>query len=296
MNKELSKLTTIVIVTINGNISYEVIDRIYEKYEIIIIENNSDNDFKKNLEINYPKIKIILTDTNVGFGAANNIGVKKTKTPFVLFLGPDVDISLKNIEILEESVNKIKDFSILTPSSNGFNQILKTQLDKFDKDLTIKNLDGDICEIPWVPEWCMYCRISDLKKIDYFDENYFLYYEGLDLCKRLKRIGKKFYLINNNIVEHFFHGTSKNLDKKKTINHWKLRDWHYFWSSFYYHQKYYGYFRSLIIHLSKYFRFLIKKYIYLLTRNEKGYIVNKSKSDGILSSMLLKKSDYRVDL
>ena len=73
--------------------------------------------------MNYPKIKIILTDTNVGFGAANNIGVKKTKTPFVLFLGPDVDISLKNIEILEESVNKIKDFSILTPSSNGFNQI-----------------------------------------------------------------------------------------------------------------------------------------------------------------------------
>ena len=42
MNKELSKLTTIVIVTINGNISYEVIDRIYDKYKIIIIENNLD--------------------------------------------------------------------------------------------------------------------------------------------------------------------------------------------------------------------------------------------------------------
>ena len=297
MNKELSKLTTIVIVTINGNISYEVIDRIYDKYKIIIIENNLDYNFKKKVNDKYPDIEIIIPNENVGFGAGNNIGIKKTLTPYVLLLGPDVSINLENIVSLEYYAQKLENFSILTPNSNGFYDLLLTSLDRLDKNFKAKiNTDNEISEIPWVPEWCMYCNVLDLKNIDFFDESFFLYFEGLDLCKRLKKAGKNFYLINNNMITHHFHGTSSNLEDKKTKNHWKLRNWHFYWSSFYYHKKNYSYIKSVFVHLSKFLRFFIKQYYYLLTGNKNGYIYTKSKSDGILSAFLKRKSSYRTDL
>ena len=82
MNKELSKLTTIVIVTINGKILIDVLKKLQKKYKIIIVENNNDKNFKKSIEENYPNIEVILPEKNLGFGAGNNIGLKKVTTPY----------------------------------------------------------------------------------------------------------------------------------------------------------------------------------------------------------------------
>ena len=43
----LSKLTTIIIVTINGKVSFAMINKLQKSYKIIIVENNNDSDFKK---------------------------------------------------------------------------------------------------------------------------------------------------------------------------------------------------------------------------------------------------------
>ena len=294
---KLSKLITIVIVTINGKISHKVIKKIYKLYNIIIVENNNDKLFKKNFLSKYKKINILLSKKNLGFGGGNNYALKKVKTPYVLFLGPDVDISLKNIKDLESQIKKIKNFSIIAPNSNHFIQTVNTQLDKITKNELVKiNKKNHITEIPWVPEWCMLCNVKDLKKVGFFDENFFLFFEGLDLCKRLKKIDKKFFLINNINIIHHFHGTSSNINLEKSLNHSKLRLWHYNWSSFYYHSKHYGYFTSLSIHFSKYLRFTLRKYISFLSGNKKEYFLNHSRTSGLLSRIMNKDSFYRVKL
>tara|TARA_B100001057_G_scaffold119101_1_gene117758 strand:- start:1234 stop:2118 length:885 start_codon:yes stop_codon:yes gene_type:complete len=292
----LSKLTTIIIVTINGKVSFTMINKLQKSYKIIIVENNNDRDFKKKILSKFKNISVLLPKKNLGFAGGNNMALKKVKTPFVLLLNPDVKISIKNIMNLELYSRKFNNFSILAPNSNHFIETINTNLDKGITFQTYKKDKGKITEIPWVPGWCMYCRMSDIKKVNFFDERYFLYFEEADLCKRLKKKNKKFFLINENKIFHQFQGLSKNLSNDDSINHLRLRLWHYHWSSFYYHKKHYGYLKSFLLHISKFLRFSLLKYSYMLVGNTRSYKVSKAKADGLFHQILNKDSSFRIDL
>ena len=275
----------------------KTIKNLHEKYRIIIIENNNDLILKKNLNKKFKNIDIFISKKNLGFGGGNNFGLKKVKTPYVLILNPDVEISKKSVEMFEKFSKKIKDFSILTASIKDFKKMMNSKFDKVNQDQAYIKINNKISKLSWVPEWCMFCRLKDLKNINYFDENYFLYFEGLDLCKRLRDMGKIFYLIKQIKIKHLFAGTARNLKKQKELSHWKLRFWHFYWSSFYYHKKHYGYLKSFLIHISKLIRFFIKmNYLYFVNNNDYDYITTKAKFYGILCQILNKKSYFRINL
>tara|TARA_B100000900_G_scaffold406966_1_gene418872 strand:- start:92 stop:988 length:897 start_codon:yes stop_codon:yes gene_type:complete len=293
---KISRKTTILIVTINGYVSTKTIKNLCNNYKIIIIENNKNFVLKKKLK-KFKNVNVFFTKYNLGFGGGNNFGLKKIKTPYVLLLGPDAEISKKSVDLFEKFSQEIRDSSILTAPIKDFEKMMDSKLDKGDKEEACIRINNKISKLSWVPEWCMYCSLKDLKKVNYFDENYFLYFEGLDLCKRLKKIGKNFYLIKQIRIKHFFAGTSENLNESKKLSHWKLRFWHFYWSSFYFHKKHYGYFRSFQIHLSKFLRFFVKKnYLYLRGKKNYDYVTTKAKFDGILSQILGKKSYFRINL
>ena len=292
----ISKETTIIIVTIRGKISTDSLKSLYKKYRIIIIENTNNNVFKKKIKSKFSNIEVYLSKKNLGFGKANNLGIKKVKTPNTLLINPDVEIRYKDVVKLEKYAKKIKDFSILTVASNGIKQIMNAKLDKGDSSFQIfLNNHKKIQKIPWIPGWCMYCKTDDLNQIKGFDENYYLYFEELDLCKRLKKLGKSFYLINDVKVFHEYHGTADGLSNAMKKKYWYFRMWHYYWSSFYYHRKHYGYFKALKFHFSKLVRFFIIKNYYIFI-NKDNTPIEQAKYEGILSSMSNKKSDLRLKL
>ena len=275
----------------------KTIKNLYQNYKIIIVENNKDFTFKKKLEKKFKKINIFVSKKNSGFGGGHNFGFKKIKTPNVLILNPDVEISKKSVQMFEKYSKKLKNFSILTALTKDFYKMMDNRLDKIDKSPSYVQINKDYSKLSWVPEWCMFCKLKDLKKINYFDENFFLYFEGMDLCKRLRDKGKLFYLIKSIKIKHLFAGTARGLDKEKELSHWKLRFWHFYWSSFYFHRKHYGYFNSFKIHLGKLLRFFIKKnYLYFLNNKDYNYLTTKAKFDGILNQMLNKKSYLRINL
>lgn len=293
---KISKQTTILIVTINGYVSMKTIKSLYKNYRIVIVENNNNFVLKEQFK-KIKNVDVLVSKQNLGFGGGNNFGLKKIKTPYVLIINPDVEISKESVEKFEKFSKRIKEFSILTASTIDFNKMMNNNLDKVNKDPTFIDLDSNITKLSWVPEWCMFCRIKDLKKINYFDENYFLYFEGLDLCKRLKDKGKFFYLIRSIKIKHLFAGTAKNLNVSKELAHWELRFWHFYWSSFYYHKKHYGYLKSFLIHIGKLMRFFVKmNYLSFININGYNYITTKAKFKGILSQMFNKKSYFRIDL
>ena len=108
----LSKLTTIVIVTINGKVLKNVIKKLSSFYKIIIIENNNNKELKKKLFDSSKSIEVIVSKKNLGFAGGNNLALKKVKTPYALILNPDVKINNKNIKKLESHAKKIDNFSI----------------------------------------------------------------------------------------------------------------------------------------------------------------------------------------
>ena len=72
-----------------------------KKFKIVIVDNSKS---KKTFDLvkDFPNINYIQTDKNIGYGQANNLGVKKAKTPFVMILNPDILINSEAIKILHE--------------------------------------------------------------------------------------------------------------------------------------------------------------------------------------------------
>ena len=85
-----SKDLTIVIVTFKseGKI-FNCLNTIPDNININIIENSNNKNFKKDIESKYPNVECILTGNNIGYAAANNIGLNNVKSKYALVLNPD---------------------------------------------------------------------------------------------------------------------------------------------------------------------------------------------------------------
>ena len=151
-------------------------------------------------------------------------------------------------------------------------------------------MDKDIKEVQNVKGFAMFLNMKNFKEIGFFDENFFFYFEEIDLCKRLRNNNIKIFIDPSIEVNHL-GGTSHNEELNKPME--LSRNWHWMWSSFYYHKKHFGYMSGLIKILPKLLSSVIKFIIHL-------FIFKKFKSDvykyrvlGIINSVLLKKSWYR---
>ena len=135
----------------------------------------------------------------------------------------------------------------------------------------------------------MFLNMSKFLNIGFFDENFFLYLEEIDLCKRTKKANEKIY-IDENIKIFHYGGKSVNQAFSHEIE--LTRNWHWMWSFFYFNKKHYNFFYALILIMPKLFSAILKSFIY---RNKKKEIYRKRLS-GMFSSIAGKTSWYRSTL
>ncbi len=132
-------------------------------------------------------------------------------------------------------------------------------------------------------------RLKKLSNFSFFDENFFLYLENDDICKRLNNIQENIYIVPKSKINHLGGGA---VDPKYKDEIELLRNWHWMWSKFYYNKKHYGYFNA-----SKVFGNLvsakIKFFYYLIFFNNHKRKIYKMRVLGLINSMLGKKSFYR---
>ena len=83
---------TVVIVTYKTNeqILDQCIKSILGKAKILVVENSTNQEFKLSYEEKYPNLEVVLTGSNLGYGAGNNKGISLVKTKYVLISNPDV--------------------------------------------------------------------------------------------------------------------------------------------------------------------------------------------------------------
>jgi N-acetylglucosaminyl-diphospho-decaprenol L-rhamnosyltransferase len=284
--------TTLVIVTYKCPIIKKCIKYLTRYFKIIIVENSNNIKFKNRLEKFNKNISVILTGENLGYAKSANLGLKKIKSKFGLLINPDVLVNYKTIHKIEVIADQIKNFSILVPLYNGFLDYLHTKIDRLDNqkntDLIKKNIyKKKIIKIKFTPGFFMFFDMKTLRKVNYFDENFFLYFEDTDLCKKFNILQKKIYLLSNLRIKHYY---GKSQHKKLTNMLWLVRNWHFYWSSYYYHKKYYGIRISLILHFSKLMRFLLSAIYFFIIRNNTKYLMNKSRFLGLLNSIILRSS------
>jgi N-acetylglucosaminyl-diphospho-decaprenol L-rhamnosyltransferase len=276
-----SKDLTIVITTYRSEEKIEnCLNSIDSDIKVIIVENSNNINFKNKIEKKFQNVDCILTNDNFGYGKANNIGLKKVLTKYSLILNPDTILQKETINNFFIFLKKDIDFALLGPSQN----------EKPIKLETHKCKSLNLFEVSSIKGFAMFLNMSKFTDIGFFDENFFLYLEEIDLCKRAKKIKENVYIDEN--IKIFHHG-GKSVSQSLSYKTELVRNWHWMWSLFYYNKKHFNYFYALILVLPKFFSALFKSFFYKFIFNSKKSKIYTARLYGLLNSIIGKPSSYR---
>ena len=276
-NKDL----TIIITTFKSEDNIEkCLNSIDPSVKVIVVENSSNNIFKRNIENKFSNVDCILTSDNLGYGRANNIGLNKVETNYSLILNPDTVLSNDTLSNFFTIVSENKDFSIIGPVQS------KTEFH-------LKNNNSKLLKTDKVEGFAMFLNMKKFINIGFFDENFFLYLEEIDLCKRVKNRNGEIYIAPNIKI---FHMGAKSVNKIFSRQIELTRNWHWMWSLFYFNKKHSNYFNALILVMPTLFSSIFKILFYSLLHETKKKEIYSQRLSGLINSILGKASWYRPTL
>ena len=280
---------TIVIVTIKSDdVIHNCINSINKDVSIIVVENSNNSRFKDELEGKYKNVKCLIAKKNLGMGAGNNIGIKKAKTDYVFIVNPDVTLEPNTLEELFSASEKIEDFAILSPISSN----LKFPNYGVENKKEIENNKTPF-KVDYVDGFAMILNKKKFNDDNFFDENFFLYLENNDLCKRIKKKGESIFIAPDAKVNHA-GGKTVNIQFSQEIE--LTRNWHWIWSKFYYNKKHYGKIKAVRECLGSYISAVLKFIFYLIINNKLKKNIYFNRAAGFYNALLGKPSWYRPNL
>ena len=275
----MSEDLTVIITTFKSDLKIEnCLNSINSQIKVIIIENSKSESFKENIEKKYKNVECILPEENLGYSKANNLGLSKVKTKYALILNPDTVLDPEAINNFFKFTKNYEDFAIVGPNQN---------------EQIKNNLKETPFEVNRIKGYAMFLNLSKFSNIGFFDENFFLYLEEIDLCKRVKQIKEKIY-VNPNIQVLHLGGASvdSKLSEEVELN----RNWHWMWSRFYFNKKHSNYFFALISAIPILFYSILKILIYLVIFKKKKKKIYLMRLSGLINSIMGKSSWYRIKL
>ena len=274
-----SKELTIVIVTFKSDEKIiNCLKSISNNTPVIVVENSDNKDFKTKVENIFTNVNCILVGENKGYSTANNIGLKSVKTKYALVLNPDTILDKDAIKNFFTTKEQVKDFWLIGPANN--------QIVNFNEN------DSNLKEVNNLKGFAIFLNLSKFNQ-DYFDENFFLFFEEIDLCRRVKKNKGKIYLDKQIYIKH--DGAS-SVNKTNKLDLEKTRNWHWMWSTFYYQKKYKGFLLALIIISPKLFSAIFKTLFYFIIINNKKREIYFCRLSGLLNSIIGKKAWYRPSI
>ena len=206
--------------------------------------------------------------------------LKKTKTKYALILNPDATLEELTLKNFLETAKLLPDFAIIGPYIQEKKNIkIQNRLKNFSP-ISVTNVKG----------FAMFLNLSEFKNVGFFDENFFIYFEEIDLCKRLINNKKKIYLDPSIKINHFggqSHNNSVNAEMELS------RNWHWMWSTFNYHKKYKGFIISFFLVSPKFFSAILRIIFYTFTFNNEKKKIYYQRFSGLLNGILGNSSWYR---
>lgn len=283
MNRNISKKITIILIAYKSEkLINDFVKKIPNTVKVIIIENSNNLLIKRKIEKKYKNIKVYIKK-NEGVSASINYAAKKIKTEFFLQISPDIKFDYKDLNKFIRAAKKLDNkFSALGPRFLNVNKKSHKQIDKNLKIGSINSIHGSF----------MFINKKKFNEIGGFDNNFFLYFEETDYCKRASSRGLKAYQINEIKVKT--EGRSvliKNKREKKKLNN--ILIWHFIWSKYYFTKKNYGLILSLLIFLPIMIRIILRVVFYQIINKKESIERYKYRLSGLTNSIMGKNSSLR---
>ncbi len=193
------------------------------KYEIIVVDNNSDDNFEQRLYDRFKslQIKCLPLDRNLGFGLANNEGSKIACGRNLLFLNPDTILLNNAIKLLSDyidshvsvgvcggnlydiNMNPTNSFDKHYPSLKTvcYNSLLGTPIKKSIKNRIFNNTK-DAMSVAYISGADMMMPKKLFDRLGGFSSDFFMYYEETDLCFRVQKAGYDIKSIPTAKIQH----------------------------------------------------------------------------------------------
>lgn len=203
--------------------------------EVFAVDNASRDDSVEMVRNEFPQVRLIANELNMGFAAANNQAYAEAKGDYVVLLNPDAlllsDSLDRAVSFMEEHPNCalcggkiVNPDGTLEPSARRFDTPfykflrLSGLIEKIPglKDNDYSDFAHDTpLKVDWVPGTFTCYRRSVLDELGFFDERFYLYSEELDLCLRVNRAGLDVYFIPDAAVTHIGGACSKTRDDEE---------------------------------------------------------------------------------
>lgn len=228
------KLVSIITVNFNQpSVTESLIESIYrqENYsplEIIVVDNGSTANPVPKWEKEYKGIRFIRSEKNLGFAGGNNLGIRQAKGDYLFLVNNDTEFTENLVGRLVAEMEANPEIGMLSPRINYFDQPDMIQYAGYTPMNYYTARNGCIGQFEtdrgqytsvkgptaYAHGAAMMVRREALEKAGLMAENYFLYYEELDWCERIKRAG---FSINVFLEPLIYHKESVSVGKKTAL-------------------------------------------------------------------------------
>jgi GT2 family glycosyltransferase len=212
------------------------------------IQNLATQFFEKETQVVW---EYIYNAENTGYGAGNNLAIARTQSQYHLIMNPDVFVEKDTLLYASQYMEMHPEVALLAPdvySESGERQFLckknptlfdmclrnfapafvqdiwRTRMQQFE--MRDKNYEEEMYDVPFMTGCFMYMRTEVLKKLQGFDEDFFLYFEDADLSRRVLQISHSAYVPKVKIVHQWARDSRKKfsmlwLSVKSGMLYWK---------------------------------------------------------------------------
>jgi GT2 family glycosyltransferase len=194
------------------------IDQHYPKanIEIILVDNGSDTDNAELFKAAFPGLLYIRSAENLGFAGGNNLGVKQASGTYLFFVNNDTEFTPGLLGELCGTLDNNPLIGVISPQINYFDDQSVVQYAGFTtmnyytcRNHCIGQFETDrgqyrnrTCKTGYAHGAAMMVRREAMDKAGLMAENFFLYYEEMDWCDRIKRAGFEIWVNTNATIYH----------------------------------------------------------------------------------------------
>ena len=198
LNYNTADLTVNCINSINDQYKKELEE---EKFEIVVVDNNSiDDSLEKLQKMKVKNLRIVKSDENLGFSKGCNLGAKNAEGENFLFLNSDTEIKdqgfNKMVSFLKENEKigilggKLKNIDGTNQLSAGkFYNVFYLFLMLIGSNKLLRESPDEIKRVNWVSGASLMIKKTLFQKLEGFDKEIFMYVEDMELCYRALKKG-----------------------------------------------------------------------------------------------------------
>ncbi len=182
------------------------------RHEVVVVDNASTDDTVDAIRTRWPAVRIVEIGDNIGFGAANNVGIRSTRSELILILNGDTVVPPGAIDRLVMELESHPDVAAIGPRiidlegrpELSFGPMIGPFAEMAQRRLVrglarrdsaaserVEQMTRARRDVDWISGACMLVRRRDAEAAGLFDERYFLYFEDVDFCAAIRHLGRR---------------------------------------------------------------------------------------------------------